>query len=372
MRSWSVFVIFWLGLSALVPACAAGAADAVLPEVTTALAAGQYEDVVAVTSSGLAEAGPEDLTRARLLSVRGLARQALEDNANALADFTQALSITALPPQERARALFARGVSLDSMGRLNDAVGDYSAVLRLLPGAPYALNNRANVYRRQGRLDDASRDYLAALKTTNPSPQYPYFGLGQIAETRGDSDIARSYYSKALAAAPGFALALERLQAMGAPGEGLAGLPVNTGVIVLKPPGTTSPPVALHPPEAPQAAVPQKPARTFAASPGVTMRTAAQAPLRPTIVEGVPRHGRELVQLGAWRSEREARDGWAVARGSAGGLLDGLAPVIVRAEVAGRGAFWRLRVAPGGPVAQFCAGLAQKGMPCIPVRGGQD
>jgi len=78
-------------------------------------------------------------------------------------DFTQGLSIAALPPQERARALFALGVTLDSLGRLEDAVSDYSTVLRLASGATYVLNNRANVRRRQGRLDEAGRDYLAAL-----------------------------------------------------------------------------------------------------------------------------------------------------------------------------------------------------------------
>ena len=57
-----------------------------------------------------------------------------------------------------------------------------------------------------------------------------------------------------------------------------------------------------------------------------------------------------------------------MAQDSAGGLLDGLSPVIVRADIPGRGVFWRLRTAPGQPVAQFCAALAQKGLACIPAR----
>jgi tetratricopeptide (TPR) repeat protein len=369
MRFWGLLLILWLGLSAG-PAHAAAAADAVLSEVSAALAAGQYEDVVTVAGTGLAEPGLADLTRGRLLIVRGLARQALGANEDALADFTLGLSIAALPSQERGRALFGRGVSLDSLNRLDDAAGDYSAVLRLSPGATYALNNRANVYRRQGRLEDARRDYLAALKGTNPNPQYPFFGLGQIAEAEGDGEAARGYYSKALAAAPGFTLALERLQAMGAPVEGPSGLPADTGVIVLKPPPYGAvPEIALHPPgekHAVSAAVLPRRAQPAPVMPPASVEWGA--PLRPTIVDGGPAQRGALAQLGAWRSEQEARDGWTVAQGNAGGLLAGLVPVIVRAEVAGRGTYWRLRVAPAGTVTQFCAALAQRGLACIPVR----
>jgi len=367
MRIWGTILVFWLGIFALVPAQAAAAADAILQEVSAALAAGQYEDAVTVAGSGLAETGLDDLTRARLLVVRGMARQALGINDEAMADLTHALSIPVLTPQERAKALFARGVSLDSLDRLDDAFGDYSAVLKLVPAATYALNNRANVRRRQGRLDEARRDYMAALKGTNPNAQYPYFGLGQIAETQGDMDAARGYYNKALAAAPGFALALERLQAMGAPVEGPAGMPADTGVVVLKPPGgKTQAPVMLHPPEADPAMPAVMPVRARKA-----VTAAGPAPdssLRPTILDGAPfSSGKGLAQLGAWRSEQEARDGWAVAKDSARGLLAGLTPVIVRAEIPGRGVFYRLRTAPAVPVSQFCASLAGRGLSCIPA-----
>ena len=280
-----------------------------LSEVTAALAAGQYEDAATVAGSALGEPDLGDLTRSRLLIVRGLAHQALGANDDALVDFTQGLSVAALPPQERARALFARGVTLDSLGRLEDAAGDYSAVLRLAPEATYALNNRANVRRRQGQLDEAKRDYLAALTASNPNPQYPYFGLGQIAEAQCDGDASRGYYNKALAAAPGFSLALERLQAMGAPVEGPAGLPADTGLIVLKPPSAKAAPVlAQEPPWAELPAVPTT-GRTRAkanASAGFKPAPAARpgngAPLRPMIVEEQGHTGQTAGRAGRGRS----------------------------------------------------------------------
>jgi len=107
------------------------------------------------------------------------------------------------------------------------------------------------------------------------------------------------------------------------------------------------------------AAVARRPAPPLASSRG--------APLRPTIVEGPLDAGRPQVQLGAWRTEQEARDGWTVAQDGAGGLLDELMPVIVRAEIPGRGVFYRLRVAPGQMPAQFCAALAKRNLGCVPA-----
>jgi tetratricopeptide (TPR) repeat protein len=239
-----------------------------------------------------------------------------------------------------------------------------------VPGAAYALNNRANVRRRQGRLDEARRDYLAALNGPNPNPQYPYFGLGRIAEVRGDLSAARGYYNRALAAAPGFALAQERLDALGAPAAGEA--PADTGVIVLKPPAPRAPStITLHPPASGwKVAAAAAPPRASSALPP----PGHGAPLRTAIVEdkGIAenRGARTgaLAQLGAWRSEEEARSGWAMAQDSAGDLLEGLKPVIVRAEIPGRGIYWRLRTAPKQPVAGFCAAMIRQGLACIPAR----
>ena len=94
---------------------------------------------------------------------------------------------------EQARALFARGLLLDGMNRVDDALQDYSAALALLPKFAAALNNRANVYRRLRRFAEARRDYQASLAAGNPQGQYPYYGLGQIAEAEGRNDQAKGF-----------------------------------------------------------------------------------------------------------------------------------------------------------------------------------
>ena len=73
------------------------------------------------------------------------------------------------------------------------------------------------------------------------------------------------------------------------------------------------------------------------------------------------------IQLGAWRSAAEAHAGWEEAKARAGGALDGLSPHILVAELPGKGRYFRLRVS-AGQGAEFCARLAAKAVPCLPVR----
>src|SRR4029077_8976912 len=79
-------------------------------------------------------------------------------------------------------------------------------------------NNRANALRRLGRLSAARSDYEASMRIGNPHPEYPDYGMGQIAEALGQPAAAVEYYRSALAANPQFALAEDRLIAMDAGG----------------------------------------------------------------------------------------------------------------------------------------------------------
>jgi tetratricopeptide (TPR) repeat protein len=382
MRRWGVLLALWLGVWPALPGLAAGAADAALAQASAALAGGQYPEAVTLATGGLGEAGLDALLRSRLLVVRGLSQQAQGRTDEALVDFTEAMQGAALQGEERARALFARGLSLDGAGRLKEAIGDYSGALKLAPGATYALNNRGNAYRRQGSFELARRDYAAALSPNNPNLQYPFFGLGQIAEAEGDLQSARDFYSRALAADPGFQLALERVQAMGPPAEGIAR--PDTGRIILRPP----PPrpdkagITLQPPREPAAVAPAlqpvspalqpvspalQPVSKVQAARAPRAPSPDRSPLRPAIIASSKPDG-PLVQLGAWRSDTEARAGWALAQDMAGDILADASPLIIRAELPGRGVYYRLRIVANGPVSQFCAVLMEKGQACIPAR----
>lgn len=75
-----------------------------------------------------------------------------------------------------------------------------------------------------------------------------------------------------------------------------------------------------------------------------------------------------LVQLGAYRSEAEARRAWETLQGKHT-ELKGAKPDIVRADLGAKGVFYRLRAGVESPQ-QLCQKLAAQGQACMAVRGG--
>jgi Flp pilus assembly protein TadD len=332
------------------------------------------------------EPGAATAAKARLLMNSGIAHERLGQPADALADFTQALASKALSPPDRVRAIFDRGVALDALGRTKNAIRDYSDAIRLDPRFAPALSNRANAYRRLGRLAEAKRDYLAALAAGNTAREYPYYGLGQIAEKLGDFDTARDYYSKALVANPAYALAAQSLTALNQSQRAALALrpPPAKPVAVAKPvaakPAPTShvaaratsvePASFVHLPsqKQPPPPVPRlQPER-------VAARDIAAPPLRQTILEGgaKPPPGPPVaqVQLGAFRDQAMAAQSWDKIAAASDGALQGKSPVIVPVDLPGKGRLWRLRAAVGDKpgARKLCAALLAKGLACIVVR----
>jgi hypothetical protein len=97
-------------------------------------------------------------------------------------------------------------------------------------------------------------------------------------------------------------------------------------------------------------------------------------PLRSNIVDDTKKNLRAItgarVQLGAYRSQGEAMDNWNRLVTAGGDLLDSLKPDVVKAEVAGKGTYYRLRtgVPEGKDANGFCHALQARGLACIVVR----
>src|SRR5262249_28242732 len=119
-------------------------------------------------------------------------------------------------------------------------------------------------------------------------------------------------------------------------------------------------PIVLHPPAEKVAHIR---ARTEQAQP-----LASDLPLKPSLGSGQGAR-RGQVQLGAWRSEAEANQGWDRALQQAGDTLKGFSPHIMAVELPKVGRYYRLRVAAGETGAKgLCETLAAKGLECMPVR----
>jgi tetratricopeptide (TPR) repeat protein len=369
-----VLVAAALSAAFSMPALAASAGPALIAEVQTALDRGDAQHAAMLAQSGLKESWLTAGERARLQLYHGLAQELLGASDAAMQDFSLALASRALPPAEQAQALLQRGFLRDGLGRLAEASADYSAVIALKgEGLSTALNNRANIRRRQSRWAEAKADYQAALAAGGGRAQYSWYGLGQIAEAQGDSLAARGFYTRAVAADPAYAAASERLTALGGPVENPP--PSPTDPIILRPPSAKASPEASPAPARPVILKPPPPrAAAMMRPPPLVRRTNPPAPrldLRPALdreaVRGAP--GRQ-VQLGAWRSEAEARAGWQKAKARAGAILENREPQVLVADLPGRGRYYRLRLSPiaGESPAELCESLADSGIACFPVR----
>lgn len=296
------------------------------------------------------------LERAHVLINRGLAYEQLGQPKDAAADFSQAIGMNVLSGEDLARALLDRGIVQDEMGQPDAAINDYTAAIAAAPNFPAALNNRANAYRRRGDLRGARADYEASLIKGNATPEYPLYGLGQIAEAEGNKGAALGFYQKAFAANPAFDPVVQRLAALQS-GQGVA------PVAKPQPMPNDAPPMRAEIPATPSATPPQD---------AVASLGNQAPPLRPKIVEDPVTRMRATgarVQLGAYRSEGEAMDNWRRLVASSGDLFGGLEPDVVKADIAGKGTYYRLRTrAPEGQNAnEFCQTLQGRGLACIVV-----
>jgi tetratricopeptide (TPR) repeat protein len=293
------------------------------------------------------------------------------------------------------------------MGRTEAAIADYSQAIAIVPRYATALNNRGNAYRRLKKYELAQADYEAALGAGDDEPEFPLYGLGRIAEAQGDAVQAQSFYNKALAANAGYTPASDRIAKLAAVStqanytlhapDGDAAVQVNLPVAApTEPVADTSPQIDLHPP--PSAPL----ADTTARKPHTSKKADAAFGLRPAIlydakknrgtaaarvasltppkaVSDVPRpiaHSAPhatgaMIQLGAWHSQEDAANGWNRIVGRSGGLLTGMNPSVVAADIPGKGRFWRLRAEPSSGVdaASLCEQLKAKGLACIVAKG---
>ncbi|HEY4126313.1 MAG TPA: tetratricopeptide repeat protein, partial [Rhizomicrobium sp.] len=245
---------------------------------------------------------------------------------------------------------FDRGVVLEELNRLEDALADYTAAINLERKFAAALNNRANLYRRLGRLDEATADYNASLASGNAQPEYPLYGLGQISEALGRAEAARGYYQQALTTNPHFDLAAQRLAVLNGPQQFQPqplvqpDMQVKPNVALLRPPVLEQP--------APEPIVPKPP-----------------APEPPVVSSPFPR-GPAPVQLGAFHDQATASSEWNKIVAGTGNLLDGQTPRILPL---GEGAhrLYRLQTGPFDHPRDICRKVIAAGFGCFPARDAE-
>ena len=147
---------------------------------------------------------PDANARAALEHTRGTARLLKDEHESALAHFDKALALSPAYP----KAAHARAVTLDTMGRAEDAVAAYAQAVRENPGDLGAHQGLNRLLYRLKRDGEFLRSYDEAEKRM---PGLPHFALarGDFLAQSGGADDAIAAFDRALVIAPGHPLALQ-------------------------------------------------------------------------------------------------------------------------------------------------------------------
>ena len=102
------------------------------------------------------------------------------------------------------------GITLQQLGRLDDAEASYKQVIALKPDSVEAHNNLGNILKELGRLDEAEVIYTEAI-TLKPGFAEAHYNLGITLQQLGRLDEAEASYQQAIALKPDYAEAHNNL-----------------------------------------------------------------------------------------------------------------------------------------------------------------
>jgi len=109
-----------------------------------------------------------------------------------------------------ARAWGNRGNARSRQGKLNAALADYEASMRLAPYAVDPYLNRGAVLEALGRFEDAIEDYRAVLEVSPEDPA-AWNNLGNAEMGRGNYSEGKAAFEKAVRLSPGSTFAFAEL-----------------------------------------------------------------------------------------------------------------------------------------------------------------
>jgi choline-sulfatase len=107
-----------------------------------------------------------------------------------------------------------RGMIFERAGQTPQAMAQYTAAVRANPSDPQARARLASLAMRARMFDEAQPQFEALLRM-GYRPSRMHFGLGQIAEAKGDLARARGEYREAVRLEPSFAEARSALARLG-------------------------------------------------------------------------------------------------------------------------------------------------------------
>jgi DNA-binding CsgD family transcriptional regulator/cell division protein FtsN len=359
------------------------------------------------------------MTKMQAASLSDLVRMALIAGANqnlgldgkAIEDYSAAMTSQTMAPPLRAVVYYNRGLSQQKLGHLAAAIEDFTSALLLDPELAQAYLSRANVLRLSEQYLFALGDYEKALRYSHAEPHLVLYGQALTYEALSRPLLAQNALARAIKVSPDFQPARDKLLALAGPEA--VDLATNGDAAMLedsqqaslarqrdelltaslsgaRPDVTAIPtelPAAVEPPQGlveREAEEPRREATAPEALPamdqprieptGETTQVAAlevAALAQPEAEAGPAQAKAELegwmVQLSSQRNEDAAWTAWDQLAKRHGELLGGRDAAVVRAELEGKGVFYRLRVhrlQSRNEAQSLCSRLKARGTPC--------
>ena len=362
------------------------------------LTAGRSADaIVSYTQAIESQSLPPELVANALLN-RALANQNLGRHEAAVNDYSAAMESGDMPPPLRAVVFYNRGLSEQALGRPALAIEDFTSALLLDPELAQAYLSRASVLRQSGQYLFALGDYEKALRYSHAEPHLALYGQALTYEALSRPLLAQNALARAIKVSPDFQPARNKLLELAGPeavkqavenepatldGTRQADLAqqrdelLTASLSMSLPDGaaartelseTADEPrdVAVDEPEDP-------PARAVAriVPAGETREVAA---LELPVSEPDPETAQTEAQLEGWmvqlssqRNEASAWSAWDELSRRHSELLGGRDAAVVRAELDGKGVFYRLRVhrlESRNEARSLCSRLKKQGTAC--------
>lgn len=165
---------------------------------------------VEATERAIAAEFPASEAPAVQAALREMANQTLYLRRPASYDLTDAeLALAERQQPTTVAGLLERGFAYSNRSRLDDALRDYDAALKLAPRNEDVLANRGLVYAWKSDFVAADRD-LTAAEAIDPLHVVAMRARGLVAQRRGDHAAAAALFGKVLARYPGDDFSLRR------------------------------------------------------------------------------------------------------------------------------------------------------------------
>lgn len=366
------------------------------------LTAGRSADAIASYTRAIeSQSLPPELVANALLN-RALANQNLGRHEAAVNDYSAAMESGDMPPPLRAVVFYNRGLSEQALGRPALAIEDFTSALLLDPELAQAYLSRASVLRQSGQYLFALGDYEKALRYSHAEPHLALYGQALTYEALSRPLLAQNALARAIKVSPDFKPARDKLLELAgqeAVNQAVRNDPVaiegtqETGLARQRdelltaslsmslPDGAASrsePSAAVEQPAevAVDAPEPRSPAAVARIEPaGETREVAALVlPASEPEPDPEPRMAPEeakiegwMVQLSSQRNEASAWSAWDQLSRRHSELLGGREAAVVRAELDGKGVFYRLRIhrlESRDEARSLCSRLKKRGTAC--------